>query len=132
VLEQAKANLGRSHEMLLADAGYASEANFVALEAVGQAACIALGREGKTSPRTIDPVTHPATARMHACMTSDEGKSNYRRRKTLPEPVFGWIKSVLGIVRLSARGLARVQDEWQLVCAAMNLRRMYKMGWSPV
>jgi transposase len=131
VLEQAKANLGQSHEMLLADAGYASEANFVALEAAGQAACIALGREGKASPRTIDPVTHPATARMHACMTSDEGKANYRRRKTLPEPVFGWIKSILGIVRLSARGLARVQNEWQLICAAMNLRRMHKMGWNP-
>lgn len=131
VLEQAKANLGQSHPMLLADAGYASEANFVALEQAGQAACIALGREGKTASRRIDPVTHPATARMHACMTSAEGQAHYRRRKTLPEPVFGWIKSVLGIVRLGSRGLARVQDEWQLVCAAMNLRRMHKMGWNP-
>ena len=131
VLEQTKTNLGQSHEMLLADAGYASEANFVALEQAGQAACIALGREGKTSPRTIDPVTHPATARMHARMTSDAGKDHYRRRKTLPEPVFGWIKSVLGIVQLGSRGLARVQDEWQLVCAAVNLRRMHRMGWNP-
>lgn len=131
VLEQTTDNLGQSPEMLLADAGYASEANFVALEAAGQAACIALGREGKTSPRTIDPVTHPATARMHTRMTSDEGKAHYRRRKTLPEPVFGWIKSVLGIVGFSIRGLERVQAEWQTICAAMNLRRMHKMGWNP-
>jgi transposase len=131
VLEQTTANLGQSPAMLLADAGYASEANFVALESAGQAACIALGREGKTSPRTIDPVTHPATARMHTRMTSEEGKAHYRRRKTLPEPVFGWIKSVLGIVRLSTRGLDRVQAEWQTICVAMNLRRMHKMGWNP-
>jgi transposase len=130
VLEQTMANVGQSPPMLLADAGYASEANFRALEAMGQAACIALGREGKTSTRKRDPLAHPATARMQARMTSEEGKAHYRRRKTLPEPVFGWIKSVLGFVQFSTRGLAGVQAEWQTICAAMNLRRMHKMGWS--
>jgi transposase len=129
VLEQTIANVGQSPPMLLADAGYASEANFLALETAGQAACIALGREGKTSPRTIDPLTHPATARMQARMASEEGKAHYRRRKTLPEPVFGWIKGILGIVGFSTRGLGNVQAEWQTICAAMNLRRMHKMGW---
>ncbi|MFS8138539.1 MAG: IS1182 family transposase [Thermomonas sp.] len=131
VLEQTQANLGQSPQMLLADAGYASEANLLALEEAGQAACIALGREGKTASRAIDPVSHPATARMHERMSSDEGKAHYRRRKTLPEPVFGWIKNVLGIVRFGTRGLAKVQAEWQLICAAMNLRRLHKMGWNP-
>lgn len=71
------------------------------------------------------------TARMHERMASEEGKAHYRRRKTLPEPVFGWIKNVLGIVRVSARGLERVQAEWQLICAVMNLRRMHALGWKP-
>ena len=131
VLEQLKAHLGRSAAMVLADAGYASEANFIALEEAGQDACIALGRSNKALPRTINPLTHPATARMQARMESEEGKAHYRRRKTLPEPVFGWIKHLLGIDRFSGRGLASVMAEWPLICAAMNLRRMHRMGWHP-
>lgn len=131
VLEQTRDNVGQLPDMLLADAGYASEANFLALEHCNQRACIALGREGKSVSRPIDAQTHPATARMHARMQSEEGKAHYRRRKTLPEPVFGWIKSVLGIAGFSRRGLDNVKAEWPLICAAMNLRRMHKMGWTP-
>lgn len=131
VLEQTQENLGQSPDMLLADAGYASEANFLALERANQPACVALGREGKSTSRAIDAETHPATARMHTRMQSEAGKAHYRRRKTLPEPVFGWIKSVLGIDRFSRRGLDNVKAEWPLICAAMNLRRMHKMGWTP-
>ena len=131
VLEQTQATLGQSPAMLLADAGYASEANFSALERAHQPACVALGREGKSTSRTIDAQTHPATARMHTRMQSEEGKAHYRRRKTLPEPVFGWIKSAVGITGFSRRGLDNVKAEWPLICAAMNLRRMHKMGWTP-
>lgn len=92
---------------------------------------MALGREGKSTSRAIDAETHPATARMHTRMQSEAGKAHYRRRKTLPEPVFGWIKSAVGIDRFSRRGLDNVKAEWPLICAAMNLRRMHKMGWSP-
>lgn len=35
--------------------------------------------------------------------------------------------SVLGFRQFSMRGLAKVQAEWKLVCAALNLRRMAKM-----
>ena len=132
VLEQIRCTVGQLPTMLLADAGYASEANFVALEDANQTACVALGREEKTSQRSINPTTHPATARMHTRMTSDEGKAHYRRRKTLPEPVFGWLKSIVGITRFCGRGLLSVQAEWPLICASMNLRRMHKMGWQPV
>lgn len=132
VLEQVRDTLGQSPTMLLADAGYASEANFVALEDANQPACIALGREGKACARTIDPTTYPATTRMQERMASDEGKAHYRRRKTLPEPVFGWLKSIIGITGFSGRGLLSVQAEWPLICAAMNLRRMHRIGWQPV
>ena len=40
------------------------------------------------------------------------------------EPVFGWIKQVLGFRSFSLRGLDKVQDEWALVCLALNLKRM--------
>lgn len=130
MVKQAEANLGQRHAVVLADAGYASEANFVGLEAQGQAACVALGREGKRR-RPIDPQTHPATQRMAEHLGTEPGQADYRRRKVIPEPVFGWIKHVLGFRRLSMRGLTASRNEWNLVCLAMNLRRMHRLGWQP-
>jgi hypothetical protein len=40
------------------------------------------------------------------------------------EPVFGWIKRVLGFRQFSFRGPTKNNAEWHLVCLAMNLRRM--------
>jgi len=51
------------------------------------------------------------------------GKRWYRRRKAIAELPFGWIKHVLGFRRFSLRGLEKVRGEWQLVCAALNLKR---------
>jgi hypothetical protein len=34
---------------------------------------------------------------------------------------------VLGFRQFSMRGLRKVQDEWKIVCAALNLRRMNTM-----
>lgn len=130
MVEQAKTNLGASHAVVLADAGYASENNFEALEARQQVACVALGRESKQG-RTIDAEKHPATQRMAAHLATDQGKHDYRRRKVIPEPVFGWIKHVLGFRRVSRRGEPAAREEWNLVCLAMNLRRMHRMGWKP-
>jgi hypothetical protein len=39
--------------------------------------------------------------------------------------VFGWIKHVLGFKRFSLRGLHKVTAEWNLVCLAVNLKRMH-------
>jgi len=130
MVTQAETNLGQRHAVVLADAGYASEANFVGLEAQGQAACVALGREGKRR-RPIDPLTHPATQRMAEHLATEQGQIDYRRRKVIPEPVFGWIKHVLGFRRLSLRGVTAARNEWNLVCLAMNLRRMHRLGWQP-
>ena len=52
------------------------------------------------------------------------GQAAYRKRKWIAEPPNGWIKSVLGLRQFSLRGLHRVDAEWKLVCAALNLRRM--------
>ena len=51
-------------------------------------------------------------------------KDAYRRRKAIVEPPNGWIKAVLGFRQFSLRGFKKVQAEWQLVCLALNLRRM--------
>lgn len=130
MLEQAQANTGLRPQMTLADTGYASEEAFQELETRGLAACVALGREDKKQ-RAVDPQRHPATARMAQRLKSAEGQAHYRRRKTIPEPVFGWIKQALGFRRVSLRGLAAAKAEWSLVCMAVNLRRMHRLGWNP-
>jgi hypothetical protein len=47
-----------------------------------------------------------------------------RRRQTVAEGAFGFIKQTLGFQRFSLRGLEKVQTEWQLVCLAFNLRKL--------
>lgn len=123
-------NVGALPQMTLADSGYASEANFAALEAMQVPACVALAREG-AKVRSIDPQKHPASQRMAERLASAEGQAHYRRRKVIPEPVFGWIKQAMGFRQFSLRGLSAVNGEWNLVCLALNLRRLHRMGSMP-
>ena len=49
----------------------------------------------------------------------------YAERKWLSEAPYGWIKHVLGFQRFSLRGLAKVRGEWDLVCLAVNAKRLH-------
>lgn len=126
MIEAVKNNLGELPTRVLADSGYRSEGAFAALETQGMDALVALGREGK-DPATIDRKRYPASARMAERLATPEGKAHYRRRKVIPEPVFGWIKHVLGFRQFSLRGLTKVAGEWNLVCLAINMRRMWAL-----
>lgn len=128
MVEATRTNVGAVPQMTLADSGYASEANFAAMEALQAPACVALAREGGKR-RAIDPDKHPATRRMAERLATPEGQAHYRRRKVIPEPVFGWIKQAMGFRQFSVRGLSQVNGEWNLVCLAQNLRRMHRLGW---
>ena len=130
VLDQAKHSTGSDPRAVLADAGYKSEGNFQALEARGITGYIPLGREGKDPAREPDTRLE-ATHRMRRRMATRRGKQRYRKRKHIAEPPFGWIKDVLGFRRFSLRGLGSVRGEWNLVCLALNLRRMgANWAWS--
>jgi transposase len=48
------------------------------------------------------------------------------KRKMIVEPVFGWIKHNLGFRRWSYRGLESVNAQWNLMCATINLKKLYK------
>ena len=128
MLEKVKENVAVMPTMVLADSGYASEETLRELENRNIAACVALAREGKGT-RTFDPIKYPAKARMAERLKTPEGEAHYRRRKVIPEPVFGWIKNVLGFRRASMRGLERVKGEWDLICLALNLKRLRTLGW---
>lgn len=128
MIDAVEKTIGRIPRRVLADAGYRSEANFCALKRRKIDGYIALGR-GDEAPE-LDTAM-PATARMARKMKTKRGEKRYRKRKHIAEPPFGWIKAVLGFRQFSLRGLSKVQAEWQLVCLAVNLRRMSRMmAWT--
>ena len=121
-------------ETVLADAGYFSEANVSACAAAGIEPLIALGREGHhpslserlagAPPAPANPT--PVEAMAHRLRTP-EGKTLYAKRKCMPEPVFGIIKSVLGFRQFLLRGLDNVRGEWSLVTMAWNVKRLFTL-----
>jgi transposase len=120
---QAETNLGLRAATLLADSGYKSEANFAALEQRRVDAYVSLGK-GEALRVTAAESGGPCTQRMGRKLRTDEGRKRFKRRKAIVEPVYGWIKHVLGFRAVSMRGLAKAKGEWSLVCLVINLRRM--------
>ena len=121
--EQAEVNTGVRTATLLADAGYRAEANFAALEQREVDAYVSLGK-GEEQRATAEGSGGPCTQRMGRKLQTDEGRRRFKRRKAIVEPVYGWIKQVLGFRAVSMRGLAKAKGEWSLVCLVLNLRRM--------
>ena len=122
LLDQVRSSLGGDPQQVLADAGYRAEATFQTLESRGIDAYISLAREDESS--TVSEGLE-ATRRMAQKLTSETGKRRYRRRKAIVEPVFGWIKSVLGFRHFSFRGKEKNRREWALICLAVNLKRYH-------
>lgn len=126
LLEAVKQTSGAYPEHALADAGFRSEAVFAILQDHPTELVVAMGREGKKQ-LVIDPKKRPLTAAMAEKFKTERTQLDYRRRKWIAEPPYGWIKNVLGFRQFSMRGLAKATAEWRLVCAALNLRRMATM-----
>ncbi len=123
LVDEVEATHGERPETVLADAGYCNEDDLQALEARGVDGYVALGREGKHEIR-VNAAKHPAKARMAEKLATEAGRAQYAQRKWLSEAPNGWIKEVLGFRRFSLRGLNKVRGEWDLVCLALNVKRM--------
>jgi transposase len=123
--------LPQSPKVLTADAGYPVESNLPHLEQRGIDAYIAVARTPhhrsivETFPRGRIPDHLTVKERMQRKLKTKKGKRIYALRKTLPEPVFGQIKQVMGFRQFSLRGQFNVQAEWFLVTAAFNLRKLF-------
>jgi hypothetical protein len=72
---------------------------------------------------------------MAAKVRSEEGREMYRRRKFIPEPVFGQIKAARGFRQFLLRGLDAVRLEWALVCTGHNVLKLFRASpngrWAP-
>ena len=123
LLEEVEETFEETPQQVLADAGYCNEGDLQELEARGVDGYVALGREGKRAV-DVNPGRYPARSRMRKKLASLAGQVAYARRKWIAEAPHGWIKEGLGFRRFSLRGLQSVQGEWDLVCLALNIKRM--------
>ncbi len=134
MLAQVEENLGRKPQVASADAGYWSEANVTDQSVAGIDLHIATGRDqhGETIATASEPPpgATPREAMRHKLRT-EAGRSIYKMRKAIVEPVFGQIKEGRGFRRFSLRGHQNVRCEWKLVCAASNLLKLFGSGWRP-
>jgi transposase len=123
------ADIDDSPEVILADAGYCSEAN---LEQVADAeinALVATGRiRGKErvsdAPRGRIPNNATQRERMARRLRTKAGRADYARRKAIVEPAFGQMKVRQAAGHLRLRGLAGAQGEWTLHVICHNLRKL--------
>lgn len=119
-----EAGIGEQLQVLLADAGYASEANFAGLPE---------GLEAYVATRNMyrkegfDP-TRPGSLRaaMERKVLGEAGREIYRQRQELIEPVFGQLKEGLGFRRFSRLGQAAADAEWKFLAGVHNLLKLYR------
>ncbi|AXX73772.1 IS1182 family transposase [Limosilactobacillus reuteri] len=75
----------------------------------------------------INPTWNYYKAKVKETLSSDEGKSIYRRRKFDVEPVFGRMKRDFGVRRTHLRGQQAVENDVGLTLMALNLTKLGKM-----
>jgi transposase len=86
-----------------------------------RAACTPAKAKGRSL--TVGP--DDAQLRAHRTfMATEDARTAYRRRKTLPEPAFGILKEQQAARRFLLRGLDNVRAEWSLLATAFNLRTL--------
>jgi transposase len=126
-LHQRTRHPGHVIGTVLADAGYASDAN---LAAPGPDRLIALSkardqaRTSHTAP-AVGPIPAGATPReaMRHRLRTQPGAQLYKRRGATVEPGIGNLKKILD--RFSRRGLAAASSELHLAATAFNLRKLH-------
>jgi hypothetical protein len=114
--------------IVLADAGYASDAN---LAAAGPERLIALAkRRDQANAATTEPASGPPPAgstprqAMDHRLRTPEGAALYKRRGATVEPVIGNVKKILD--RFARRGLDAAASELHLAALAHNLKRIHR------
>lgn len=73
-------------------------------------------------------VKDPRLIAMREKLTTPEGRRAYGRRAASVEPVFGIIKSAMGLRQFLLRCLEKVRIEWDVACLAYNVRRLWALA----
>ena len=135
MIVQIAINLEQKPEKVSADTGYFSEANVTDESVKDVDLYIATGRDkhGEVMDTSSDPPRADASPKeaMREKLRTAAGRTVYKKRKAIVEPVFGQIKEQRGFRRFSLRGKQNVSREWKLVCAVSNLLKLFRAGWVP-
>jgi transposase len=131
MMEQVKKNTEKAPKKVSMDAGYASEDNIVAVEALGMEAFIATSRKKHgevvpSAPRGRIPQELSVMGRMRRKLLTKKGRAIYAKRKEIVEPVFGQTKRCRGFRQFLLRGLKKVKGEWSLICTTHNLLKLWR------
>jgi hypothetical protein len=120
-------------DRVLADGGYVNAQVFEELEDQVELYVAVAGEDNNyrrydyrpPKKRTEKKVKDPRLVAMRDKVRSQEGRRIYRKRASTVEPVFGTIKSTMGLRQFLLRGLEKVRIEWELAALAYNLRRLW-------
>jgi len=69
------------------------------------------------------------SAKMKQKIDTPAGRAQYSRRIAIVEPVFGNLRSTLGLDRFSLRGKRKVDIQWKLYCIVHNLFKIHRYGY---
>jgi IS5 family transposase len=130
VVQRISRLLRTKPRVVLADAGYWSEENVVALEKMDVDPFIATQRRKHSDPLPRAPRGRPPgdlspKQRMARKLLTIRGRATYAWRQILPEPVFGQIKHARGFRQFLRRGLRNVGQEWAMICTVHNLLKLH-------
>jgi transposase len=123
---------GDTPSPLLADAGYCSDENLIAIADTTVDAYISTrkqkhGERPGPCPRGPLPTTATPVDRMARKLLTKAGARVYAARKAIVEPVIGQIKQARGFRQFLLRGFEKVQGEWSLVCTTHNMLKLYRL-----
>ena len=123
---------GDTPAQLLADAGYCSDVNLVAIADTGIDAYISTrkhkhGERPGPCPRGPLPTAATIVDRMSRKLHTKAGAAVHAARKGMVEPVIGQIKQARGFRQFLLRGFEKVQGEWSLVCTTHNILKLYRL-----
>jgi transposase len=129
LLDDIRASLRSTPSEVSADAGYCSEANFAALDRRRIRGFVSTGRKRHSTSQTTRGLRPPRPGSRMAAMDQRLKRggwnSRYRLRKCTVEPVFGQIKQARGFRQFLMRGVTKTSGEWDLICIAHNLTKLY-------
>lgn len=137
-LRNIRRELGRP-AVVLADSGYCSSEVIERLEKANCEPYVCTGNEAFQNGRVYDyrpqseektprKVVNPTLVRMTEKLQTPEGRKVYSRRQSSVEPVFGIIKQAMGFRQFLLRGFEKVRGEWNLVCLAYNVKRLFNLS----
>lgn len=133
MVEELERELGELPAKLLFDAGYFSESQIRAAEAMGTSVYCPPDpwrvTESSPCPRGRPPLAERFTQFMRRKVRSRRGRSEYRWRKMSVEPVFGQIKQGRGLRQFLLRGKTKVGAEWKLWGLTHNLRKIHLVSF---